>query len=118
MGTSHVWEGGARVSTTGPRSVVKGMPCADWLRLIRTALQMWAWGGSLHRNQMAQSILRELSKRTKSFHCGSVVRNLLLLVSMRMWVRSLAQLGGLRIWRCHELQCGSQMQHRSGVAVA
>ena len=27
------------------------------------------------------------------------------LVSMRLWVRSLAQLSGLRIWPCHKLPC-------------
>ena len=32
------------------------------------------------------------------------------LVSMRMWVKSLASLRGLRIRWCHELWCGSQMQ--------
>ena len=40
------------------------------------------------------------------------------LVSMRMWSRSLASLSGLRIWNCHELQCRSQRQLGSGVAVA
>ena len=33
-------------------------------------------------------------------------------------VRSLALLSGLRIWRCHELWCRSQMRLRSAVAVA
>ena len=37
---------------------------------------------------------------------------------MRLRVRSLALLRGLRIQRCHELGCRSQMQLRSGVAVA
>ena len=32
--------------------------------------------------------------------------------------QSLASLSGLRIWCCHELWCRSQMQLRSGVAVA
>ena len=32
------------------------------------------------------------------------------LVSLRMWVQSLASLGGLRNWRCCKLQCRSQMQ--------
>ena len=40
------------------------------------------------------------------------------LVSMRMWIRFLALLSGLCIWCCCELWCGSQMQLRSGVAVA
>ena len=40
------------------------------------------------------------------------------LVSMRLQVRSLASLSGLQIWYCHELQCRSQMQLRSGIAVA
>ena len=40
------------------------------------------------------------------------------LVSMRIQVRSLALLSGLKIWCCHALWCRSQMQLRSGVAVA
>ena len=37
---------------------------------------------------------------------------------MRLQVRSLPLLSGLRIWRCYELWCRSQMQLRSHVAVA
>ena len=37
--------------------------------------------------------------------------------SMSMWVRSLALLSGLRIRRCHKLQCGLQMQLGASVAV-
>ena len=37
---------------------------------------------------------------------------------MRMGVRLLAFLSGLRIWCCHELWCRSQTQLVSGVAVA
>ena len=40
------------------------------------------------------------------------------LVSMGMWVRFLASLGGLGIWCCHELWCRSQMHLGSRVAVA
>ena len=40
------------------------------------------------------------------------------LVSMRMWVRSLAPLSVLGIWCCRELWCRSQMWLWSGVAVA
>ena len=40
------------------------------------------------------------------------------IVFMRMQVRSLASLRGLRIWHCHDLQHRSQMGLRSGVAVA
>ena len=39
------------------------------------------------------------------------------LASMRMQVRSLASLSGLRIWCCSELWCMSQTRLRSGVAV-
>ena len=42
----------------------------------------------------------------------------ILLVAMRMQVRSLASLSGLRIWRCHELWCRSQTQLGSCIAVA
>ena len=38
--------------------------------------------------------------------------------TMRIWVRSLASLSGLRIRHCHELWCMSQMRLRFGVAVA
>ena len=37
---------------------------------------------------------------------------------MRMWVRSLASLGGLRIQHCRELWCRSQMSSGSCVAAA
>ena len=37
---------------------------------------------------------------------------------MRLWVRSLALLSGLRIQRCLELWCRLQMQLRSHIAVA
>ena len=40
------------------------------------------------------------------------------LVFTRMQVRSLALLSGLRIWHYHELQCRSQTQLRSGIAMA
>ena len=38
--------------------------------------------------------------------------------TMRLWVRSLASLSGLRIWRCHELWCRLQMRLGSGIVVA
>ena len=38
--------------------------------------------------------------------------------TMRLQVLSLASLSGLRIWRCRELWCRSQMRLRSGVAMA
>ena len=37
---------------------------------------------------------------------------------MRMKIQFLALPSGLRIWRCHELQCRSQTRLRSDVAVA
>ena len=40
------------------------------------------------------------------------------LVSMRMWIRSLASLSGLMISLCHELQCRLQMWLRCDIAVA
>ena len=38
--------------------------------------------------------------------------------TMRLPVRSLASLSGLRIWHCHELWCKSQMWLRSGIVMA
>ena len=40
------------------------------------------------------------------------------LAFMRTQVQSLASLKRFRIWRCHGLWCGLQMQLRSGIAVA
>ena len=45
-------------------------------------------------------------------------QKLIQLVSIRVQVRSLASLGGSCIQHCHELWCQSQMQLRSGIAVA
>ena len=41
-----------------------------------------------------------------------------LTVSMKMQVQSLVFLSGLRIQHCHKLQCRSQTQLGSGIAVA
>ena len=38
--------------------------------------------------------------------------------TMRLWVRSLASLRGLRIWRCRELWCRSQTWPGSHAVVA
>ena len=38
--------------------------------------------------------------------------------TMRLWVRSLGSLSGLRIQRCRELWCRSQIRLRPGIAVA
>ena len=38
--------------------------------------------------------------------------------TMRLQIQSLALLGGLRIWHCHELWCRSQTQPGSQVATA
>ena len=38
--------------------------------------------------------------------------------TMGLWVRSLASLNVLRIWRCRELWCRSQTWLGSGTAVA
>ena len=46
---------------------------------------------------------------------GSMVMNL---ISMRMQVQSPAPRSGLRIWCCHELQCGLPPWLGSGIAVA
>ena len=39
------------------------------------------------------------------------------LVSMRMWVQSLAEISGLRMWHCYELWCRSKTQPGFGIAV-
>ena len=40
------------------------------------------------------------------------------LVSMKLQVRSLVLLSGLRIWRCHKLWCSSQMWLEPCIAMA
>ena len=59
---------------------------------------------------------------TRKRHLGGVPvvaqQTQIRLGTMRFRVRSLASLGGLRIWRCRELRCRSQPQLGSGVAVA
>ena len=45
-------------------------------------------------------------------------RKQILLGTMRLWVRSVALLNGLRIWRCYKLWCRLQIWLRSHVAVA
>ena len=59
---------------------------------------------------------KDMIKKMGSSHCGLVVVNRL--VSMRMRVRFLASLSGLKIWHCHELWCRSQTWPGSGAAVA
>ena len=53
------------------------------------------------------------SDKAWSSLCGTVVNE-----SMRLWVRSLTLLSGLRIQRCREMWCSLQMWLRSRVAVA
>ena len=47
-----------------------------------------------------------------------VQRKRIRLATMRLRVQSLASIGGLKIWCCHELWCRSQTWLGSGVAVA
>ena len=47
-----------------------------------------------------------------------VAQGLMNLASMKTQVQSLVLLSGLRIWRCRELWCGSQIELRSRVDVA
>ena len=49
---------------------------------------------------------------------GEELKGASLTLCMRTQVRSLASLSGLRIKRCHELWCRSQLWLRSSVAVA
>ena len=54
--------------------------------------------------------------------CESYLKNIFLqkriqLGTMRLWVRSLASISGLRVRRCRELWCRSQTQLGSGIAV-
>ena len=78
----------------------------------------------IHRNLLHSYTLttkdqkEKLRKQFRSSHCDSALTNQTGLVSMRMWVQSLALFSGLRIWHCCELWCRSTMWLRSVVAVA
>ena len=61
-------------------------------------------------------VLQNKESLCRSSHCGTVER--IHLGTMRLWVRSLASLSGLRFWHCCELWCRLQMWLRSDVAVA
>ena len=79
-------------------------------------------------------IIREMQIKTTTKYCLTLVRlatikksigevaivaqwKRIRTVSMRMWVRSLALLSGLGIWRCCELWCSSQTRLGSCIAV-
>ena len=49
---------------------------------------------------------------------GPAIAQQLTSPTVRFWVQTLASLSVVRIWHCRELCCRSQMQLRSGVAVA
>ena len=68
--------------------------------------------------QKTEEAFLETEKNGKigSSHCGA--EKWIRLTCMRIWVRSLALLSGLRIWRCfYELCCRLQMWLRSHVAM-
>ena len=69
--------------------------------------------------QLIQLIKKEKTYQKRAKGVPSVVWwKQIRLGTVRVWVQSLDSLSGLRIWHCHELQCRSQMQLRSHVAVA
>ena len=68
---------------------------------------MFYWQQDVVKNGKDLILLAEITEN-RSSRCGSVGRfltsQILRLVSMTMWVRSLASLSGLRIW--HATSCG------------
>ena len=127
------WQGWTWVTlTTASRSWQQGQ--AGYLQpLIKLDIQVRQGLGS-ELNKQAQAISDSLSHAVVvTVHChlqrqngpnpetalGVLVvaqRRWIWLVSMRTQAQSLALLGGLRIWHCHELWGKSQTQLRSGVA--
>ena len=62
---------------------------------------------------------KDVGSQSEEFGVPSMAqRQRMWLVSMRMWVRALASLRGLRIQCCCALWCGSQKRLRSCMAVA
>ena len=71
--------------------------------------------GNKTQFQSCYSNTKIKNKLQGSSQCGSVETNL---VSMKMWVQSLASLSGLGIQCCHELWCRLQTQLEPRIAVA
>ena len=66
-------------------------------------------------NEQDKTLETELNE-AQSSHCGAA--ETIQLGTVRLWVRFLASLIGLRIWCCCELWCRSQTWLGSDVAVA
>ena len=80
--------------------------------------ELWLRFNPWHRNfRMLQVWPLKKEKREKKEFPLRLSRLRTRLVSMRMWVRPLALLSGLRIQCCCELQHRLRMQLRSGMAV-
>ena len=73
------------------------------------------WSHELNRN--LEFLLPKKKKNAAGFIVVAQWKQIQL-VSMRLWVQSLASLSGLGIWHCCELCCRSQTQLGSYVDVA
>ena len=76
-------------------------------------------GSVLFLEWMLQCAHKHLPLKVVAWGVPTVVqRKRIQLVSMRVQFQSLASFSGSAVWRCCELRCRSQMQLRSGIAVA
>ena len=85
-----------------------------WLRWVGSS-----WGDMGPSHPLLQQEMAILLKNLVIWG-GPIVeqRKQVGLGNMRLWVRSLASLGGLRIWRCCELWCRLQTRPRPRIVVA
>ena len=121
---SYVWNGWA----LGSYCTAQGNVC-DWVTLLYNRT-WWNIVNQLHfnnnNNNNKRSKYSEWDTHGSSFDLKIIILEFSLwlsglwtqLVSVRMWIQSLASLSGLRIWHCCELWDRSQVQLGSGVAVA
>ena len=105
--------GNARSLTQGATRELPNF-CNSCYKISKRTAQIWI--------RIALRIVKDnkssLFKATRGVPNNMAQQKWTQLVSVRMWVRSLAPHCGLRIWCCCELRYRSQMQLRSGVAVA
>ena len=92
----------------------------DVAGLSRTPLLPQHRGTESSLLELEQALVIALINNSKVWSGGPVAaqRKQIRPGTMRLWLRSLTSLSGLRIQRCCELCCRSEMQLRSGIAVA
>ena len=110
--------------TATRRSVTSAVPWPERVRRLNSTWEPWRnlskfYFNSMRLDEMIPNVYEQKLKISVPWSscCGSAGEEPSI-VSLRMWVQSLASLSGLRVWCCHRLQCRSHVGLRSCVAVA